>query len=358
MQRAAAHFDALEKGPVHAIDISHCRLADIPSFVFDCTTVEKLDLSHNRLNFLTPQLGVLTALKTLKLEDNPLELMPADITQRSAADITSFLRQLSKKSEKWNDMKLMIVGDAAVGKTSLVRYLIPRGSRAKLDATGNTISTDGIDIADWSVTAKGRDLHFSVWDFGGQVVFYPTHQFFLSSHRCLYLIMFDMTQEDTFYRVDYWLRQVRVKDVLSPPTVILIATHFDQVTEEQARAVYKRIGECFTSIHKNICHVCFVSLKTKEGLEALQEKIVDTVLSMKVMNTLVPGSYLLLNQRIKKLAASQNTINWTTLESICLDCSLEPEDIPAAVNFMADMGTLIHFDDERYVSSMIHQEKN
>lgn len=36
-------------------------------------------------------------------------------------------------------------------------------------------------------------ITFTVWDFGGQEVFYPTHQLFLSS-RSIYVVMFRLTK--------------------------------------------------------------------------------------------------------------------------------------------------------------------
>ena len=51
------------------------------------------------------------------------------------------------------------------------------------------ISTDGIDIGSWN-SGKGKNqIKFSTFDFGGQEIFYPTHQFFLTS-RCVYIVAF------------------------------------------------------------------------------------------------------------------------------------------------------------------------
>ena len=37
--------------------------------------------------------------------------------------------------------------------------------------------TDGIDICEWEVAVRGEEsIHFSVWDFAGQTVYYNTHQ--------------------------------------------------------------------------------------------------------------------------------------------------------------------------------------
>lgn len=45
------------------------------------------------------------------------------------------------------------------------------------------------------------------YDFGGQLVFYPTHQFFLTA-RSMYLVVFNVTNED-LHNVRYWIKQIR-----------------------------------------------------------------------------------------------------------------------------------------------------
>lgn len=49
-----------------------------------------------------------------------------------------------------------------------------------------------------------KRIKLLVYDFGGQEVFYPTHQFFLSD-RAVYLIVFDLSQSD-HSRSEYWLK--------------------------------------------------------------------------------------------------------------------------------------------------------
>jgi len=74
----------------------------------------------------------------------------------------------------------------------------------------HTISTDGIDVYDWTVklklfsTDEMVNAAFTLWDFAGQSIYYTTHQFFLSS-RALYLIVLDQTQSDEVSKVEFWL---------------------------------------------------------------------------------------------------------------------------------------------------------
>ncbi len=53
--------------------------------------------------------------------------------------------------------------------------------------------------------AKYPDLELQCYDFGGQLVFYPTHQFFLTAHS-IYLLVFNLVDSDLI-PIHYWLHQ-------------------------------------------------------------------------------------------------------------------------------------------------------
>lgn len=86
-------------------------------------------------------------------------------------------------------MKLLLVGKANVGKTSLFKSLKSSkkatlsslflsgalspasmfGSSSPAASVQVQLSTDGIDMEDWSPTSEGPAVSFNVFDFAGQV---------------------------------------------------------------------------------------------------------------------------------------------------------------------------------------------
>ena len=75
-------------------------------------------------------------------------------------------------------IKLLVVGDAAVGKTTLVMTL--RGHNTK---DLKSIATDGIDMGDIMI----NDVNFTCYDFAGQVlVLFSTT---LSLFLCFFLYL-------------------------------------------------------------------------------------------------------------------------------------------------------------------------
>jgi internalin A len=110
------------------------------------------------------------------------------------AKIIAYLNEMQAPSKQWNRLKLVVVGPENVGKTHLIHCL------QKRDYPKN-ISTDGIEVEPMLLTKRIKLL---IYDFGGQEVFYPTHQFFLTD-RSLYVVVFDLITADQ-NRVEYWLK--------------------------------------------------------------------------------------------------------------------------------------------------------
>lgn len=164
-------------------------------------------------------------------------------------------------------MKLMLVGKENSGKTTLLKCLMKgssgpktsffknlpqqlsgpiRGSGMGEEQQHENLSTDGIEIREWTVkassalpesaantaAARQNDVTFCTFDFAGQEVYYTSHQFFLSQ-RAIYLVVFNILEGmKTLDKVDYWLQSVQVHAAQAP--VVLVATHTDdpRCTEE------------------------------------------------------------------------------------------------------------------------------
>lgn len=47
-------------------------------------------------------------------------------------------------------------------------------------------------MEEWTPPTADDPISFQVWDFGGQEVYYLTHQFFLRGGRCVFLLVFSL----------------------------------------------------------------------------------------------------------------------------------------------------------------------
>ena len=86
-------------------------------------------------------------------------------------------------------MKMMIVGAADKGKTTLLHQLLQEKYTGPPKAN---VATMGVSVKHWSYQQKQPSgsmvtYHVNCWDFAGQEEFYSTHQCFLTQ-RSLYVV--------------------------------------------------------------------------------------------------------------------------------------------------------------------------
>lgn len=112
-------------------------------------------------------------------------------------------------------------------------------------------STDGIEISNFcfpyigSETAQQPHLHnqmvnVSVWDFGGQEIYYPTHQLFLGD-RSVYLIVFNLLDANSEARIYFWLQSIKSR--ASKFSIIIAATHAEDPRVGSPEDVKQRLAE-------------------------------------------------------------------------------------------------------------------
>lgn len=177
---------------IRKLNLRDNQLTSLPPDIENLVSLEILILSNNKLETLPAELGHITTLTTLAIDQNPLTSFPSsDVVPRKTCDILRFLRNLNSRDLTWPRVKVMIVGPENVGKTTITGRLSTGKSKLSERPGGKGyVSTEGIDIVEWLVDGRGieEDRTFHIWDFGGQEVFYPTHQLFLTS-RAVYLVV-------------------------------------------------------------------------------------------------------------------------------------------------------------------------
>ena len=215
------------------LSLADKQLTTIPSEISSLVYLEVLDLSDNRIFKLPNELKQLTRLKHLDLARNPIGIPPEVISKTSEPQsILNYYFSVGKqRGRPINEIKLLLVGQGSVGKTSLVQQIL----FGTFDQ--NQTKTEGISINQWQIegsTNRESDLslaiydppvHINIWDFGGQEIMHATHQFFLT-RRSLYMLVLDsrLTQDEN--RVEYWLKIIQSFGGESP--VLIIGNKIDQ----------------------------------------------------------------------------------------------------------------------------------
>ena len=106
-----------------------------------------------------------------------------------------------EKMEQWA-FKILLIGAAGVGKSSLVRRFIDN------EFTENLAATLGVDYKNKEVEfIPENTARLTIWDIGGQERFkFLRNTFYLGANGAL--IVFDLTREQTFRQLENWIYEM------------------------------------------------------------------------------------------------------------------------------------------------------
>eukprot|EP01083_Nonionella_stella_P179457 637228_1 len=100
--------------------------------------------------------------------------------------------------------KLVLIGDSAVGKSNL----LSRFTRDEF--TLESKSTIGVEFATRGVQVEGKTIRAQIWDTAGQERFRTiTTAYFRGAQSVL--IVYDVTDEQSFLNVRQWVRMIQQK---------------------------------------------------------------------------------------------------------------------------------------------------
>ena len=127
-------------------------------------------------------------------------------------------------------VKVALVGDSGVGKTSLmVRYV-----EGTFDET--QLPTQGVNFMERTVSVQGHELTFSVWDIGGS--HFESMLPLVCNDAAVVLLMFDLCRRESIDSIRKWHEKARSFNKHAVP--VLVGCKWDQLTllpEEEQRHV-------------------------------------------------------------------------------------------------------------------------
>ena len=299
------------------------------------TNLTSLDLRNNQLTELPGKISQLTNLAWLGLQDNPLPIPPEILSKvdEPATIITYYLEHHVKvavaEKKPLNEVKMLLVGQGKVGKTSLVKRLLD-GSFDQHEG-----KTEGINITQWNIGVDGQDIQLNVWDFGGQEIMHATHQFFLTK-RSLYVLVLDARLGEDENRIEYWLKIIQSFGDESP--VIIVGNQIDEHPLDINRA---GLQDKYPTIKAFVETSCL----NGEGIDDLKAVITREIGALPNIHDELLNTWFTVKTRLEEM--KENYISQEKYREIC-----EAEGIPNPVSqrtllgFLHDLGIILNFRDD------------
>ena len=162
-------------------------------------------------------------------------------------------------------LKILVIGDSYVGKTSLLlKYTDGYFSEAH-------IATIGVEFKQKIINLNDRKIGLQIWDTSGQERFRSiTQSFYRGADGVLFV--FDVTNKDSFDNMKMWLNEVNDLDAKK----ILVGNKIDLVDQ---RVITKEKMEELAAKNKLVSFE--TSAKTGVNVENIYTKITELILANK-----------------------------------------------------------------------------
>ncbi|KJE93980.1 small GTP-binding protein, variant 1 [Capsaspora owczarzaki ATCC 30864] len=277
------------------LDLSHNPVGDagalsISEALRQNKTLQILDLAYNQIGYVEETV--------LRHSIHPTLQLHIDDQQRSGA-------------VRCREVRVVVLGDPSVGKTSLVRGIADgyvRQAFSNIFSIAN--STDGIDISTVVLREKGESMILIIWDFAGQEVYLVSHQFFLRE-RTVYLVLFDVREDLSLHsRLAFWLRSLHA--CVPNADIILVGTHIDHpsYTSERQQEQKQNLANLLSSLKKssvsfNVRSTVYINARNSTGAPSMPElksALFQAGQNMPFYNRLLDGQYLELRDLLRKRA--------------------------------------------------------
>jgi len=166
--------------------------------------------------------------------------------------------------------KVVLLGDGAVGKTSLIaRYVVNKFDDKYIATIGTKVSRKDIQVIKPNLIIN---LRMMIWDILGQKEYSKIRSASLSGAQGVILVA-DLSRPETFKSLqDFWLKEVEAV-VGSVPTII-VGNKLDLAAKASAsRTMIESMGQ------KLGCPIMLASAKTGENVEGIFTTLGDTLVA-------------------------------------------------------------------------------
>ncbi len=170
-------------------------------------------------------------------------------------------------------LKVLLIGDSGVGKSSLMLRFASNTFSQDISATiGIDFKVKATEVMD-PVTGERRTVKIQIWDTAGQERFRTlTSSYYRGAHAVV--LVYDVNEPQSFQDLGRWLEEAKSFCGTAETVFLLIGNKIDAAAGS-AMAVPKDTGHAFAKEHKML--FCLCSAKTKEGVDQAFDEVARAV---------------------------------------------------------------------------------
>ena len=133
-------------------------------------------------------------------------------------------------------LKILLLGNGSVGKTSLInRYL-------KNVYNPVYLTTIGIDQSIKYISVNNKHIKLSIWDTAGQEQFRTIAKSFYNKTDAV-ILCFDLTEKESLDSISYWIDQLCNKIELNKIGIVLVGTKLDLTDFEKVEGISEEVNK-------------------------------------------------------------------------------------------------------------------
>lgn len=323
-------------------------LTSLPETIGRLQYLIVLTLDNNEISVLPSSLGRLQLMAALRLGGNPLTFPPPEIVDGGLARIMPFLRSSADEHPEGKSVagrggapdeaqylwqsKVLVVGEATVGKTSLAKQL-----------SGGTYDPDegqthGLHVEQLGLSHprnKQATMQLTVWDFGGQLEYRAIQRLYLTD-RSLYLLVWNSRARWQDGKILAWLDAITARAPKSP--VIIVATHADELSPAP-------LPEDLGDLYPQIIGAYAVDSKTGMGIAGLRAQIRQAASSLPLMGLNWPVAWAKAAHAVRSLDGHVAEVS--QLRKTMADAGISDEEsMQAIIGVLHDLGDIVFFADD------------
>ena len=247
-------------------------------------------------------------------------------------------------------------------------------------------------LLDLEVNKEVEEIFSTLWDFGGQSVYYATHPIFLTP-RAIYLLIYDMSRDPNevkssivsrqgidfsaqshLHNLEFWLSSIsllavennRVENLPTKlPTVFLVCTHADKPCNGgDAKVLAKQLLDALQNkpFSDHLYTDVFAVDNTKSGSESecaevvrLRKEVRAVAEQLLQRKEEIPIKWLKYEQNLQGMR--EQGCKYLLLDEAkriaCEACNIRDEEFVTLMNFLHDQRILIHFSETQALNKMV-----